>query len=228
MSALSDRVPLSVQDLSIAFPGVGVVVAIPSLSVVAGSTVAIAGPSGTGKTSLLHALAGLERPASGSVRWGDASLWMMPDRARERWRRERLGLVFQDMHLLLGLSALDNVLLPALFDQPRATPAQRTRAATLLDTLGIAAGRRDVAVMSRGERQRVALARALLRAPSILLADEPTASLDPAAARQVADLLLRAATERGATLIITTHDPALTERMGMRMHLSAGQLEQAA
>lgn len=132
------------------------------------------------------------------------------------------------MHLLLGLSALDNVLLPALFDQPRATPAQRTRAAALLDTLGIAAGRRDVAVMSRGERQRVALARALLRAPSILLADEPTASLDPATGRQVADLLLRAATERGATLIITTHDPALTERMGMRMRLSAGQLEQAA
>ena len=228
MSALSDRVPLTVQDLSIAFPGVGVVVAIPSFSVAAGSTVAIAGPSGTGKTSLLHALAGLERPASGSVRWGDASLWTMPDRARERWRRERLGLVFQDMHLLLGLSALDNVLLPALFDQPRATPAQRTRAAALLDTLGIAAGRRDVAVMSRGERQRVALARALLRAPSILLADEPTASLDPATGRLVADLLVRAATERGATLIITTHDPALTERMGMRMHVSAGQLEQAA
>ncbi len=228
MSALSDRVPLTVQDLSIAFPGVGVVVTIPRLDVAAGSTVAIAGPSGTGKTSLLHALAGLERPASGSVRWGDASLWTMPDRARERWRRERLGLVFQDMHLLLGLSALDNVLLPALFDQPRATPAQRTRAAALLDTLGITAGRRDVAVMSRGERQRVALARALLRAPSILLADEPTASLDPATGRLVADLLIQAATERGATLIITTHDPALTERMGMRMHVSAGQLEQAA
>ena len=228
MSTSSDRVSLSVHDLSIAYPGAGVVVTVPSLDVAAGSTVAIAGPSGTGKTSLLHALAGLERPASGSVRWGDASLWTMPDRARERWRRERLGLVFQDMHLLFGLSAMDNVLLPALFDQPRATPAQRTRAAALLDTLDIAAERRDVAVMSRGERQRVALARALLRAPATLLADEPTASLDPAAARQVADLLLRAATERGATLIITTHDPALTERMGIRMHLSAGQLERAA
>ena len=228
MSALSEPGSLSVQDLSIAYPGAGVVVTVPNLEVAAGSTVAIAGPSGTGKTSLLHALAGLERPTSGSVRWGDASLWTMPDRARERWRRERLGLVFQDMHLLLGLSALDNVLLPALFDQPRATPAQRTRAAALLDTLGIAAGRRDVAVMSRGERQRVALARALLRAPSILLADEPTASLDPATGRLVADLLVQAATERGATLIITTHDPALTERMGMRMHVSAGQLEQAA
>ncbi len=217
---------LAVRALTIAYPGVGPIVDVPVLKVAAGSTLAITGPSGTGKTSLLHALAGLERPSSGSVSWGDVSIWSMTDGARDGWRRQRIGLVFQDMHLLHGLSALDNVLLPALFDQARPTPAQRARGAKLLDTLDVGA-HADVAVMSRGERQRVALARALLREPAVLLADEPTASLDPVAGQQVATLLLRAAAEQGATLIVTTHDPALASRMGARMTLSGGRLEQA-
>ncbi len=216
------------RGLTIVYAGAGTVVNVPAWDVVAGSTVAIVGPSGTGKTSLLYVLAGLERPATGSITWGGAAPWSMPNRARDTWRRERLGLVFQDMYVLPGLSALDNVLLPAMFDRARPTAPQRTRAAALLDTLGVATGGRDVAVMSRGERQRVALARALLRSPPILLADEPTASLDPAAGRQVADLLLSCAAEQRATLIVTTHDPAIAERMGVRMRLGAGRLETVA
>jgi len=212
----------------IAYPGIGPVLTVPSLSLPAGSATAVEGPSGAGKSSLLHALAGIERPTQGSIRWGADDLWTLANPARDRWRRERLGLVFQDMHLLDGLSALDNVLLPLLFDHVRAPAALRDRAAALLDGLGVAASHRRVTVMSRGERQRVALARALLRNPAVLLADEPTASLDTAGAARVGELLLHAATDAGATLIVATHDVALLARLPSRLRLRAGQLEQVA
>lgn len=219
---------LDVEGLVIAYPGIGAVVSIEALSLTGGSATAIEGPSGAGKSSLLHALAGVERPAEGTVRWGAEDLWRLPDPARDGWRRKRLGLVFQDMHLLDGLSALDNVLLPLLFDHVRAPAALHDRALALLDGLGVAAPGRRAAVMSRGERQRVALARALLRRPAILLADEPTASLDRASAARVGALLLHAATEAGATLIVATHDPALLARLPRRLRLHAGRIEAAA
>ena len=219
---------LEVRDLVIAYPAIGPVLTVPSLSLPAGSATAVEGPSGAGKSSLLHALAGIERPTQGSIRWGVDDLWTLANPARDRWRRERLGLVFQDMHLLDGLSALDNVLLPLLFDHVRAPAALRDRAAELLDRLGVAALDRRVTVMSRGERQRVALARALLRNPAVLLADEPTASLDATTAARVGELLLHAAADAGATLIVATHDVALLARLPSRLRLRAGQLEQVA
>lgn len=219
---------LDVRDLVIAYPGVGPVLTVPSLSLPGGSAIAIEGASGAGKSSLLHALAGIERPIQGSIRWGAEDLWTLANPVRDRWRRERLGLVFQDMHLLDGLSALDNVLLPLLFDHARAPLAFRERAATLLDRLGVATLDRRVTVMSRGERQRVALARALLRNPAVLLADEPTASLDATAAARVGELLLHAATEAGATLLVATHDKALLALLPSRLRLHAGQLERIA
>lgn len=212
----------------IAFAGTGPVLAVPDLALLPGSATAIQGPSGAGKTSLLHALAGIECPSAGTVRWDGDDLWAMPGRARDRWRRARLGLVFQDMHLLPGLSALDNVLLPALFDHARIPDALRTRGLELLDGLGVPDPGRRAAVLSRGERQRVALARALLRQPAILLADEPTASLDAAAGREVGTLLMDAAAAGGATLLVATHDPALLERLPHRLRLDAGHLEVAA
>ncbi len=216
---------LEVRGLVIDYPGVGPVLTVPSLSLPGGSATAIEGASGAGKSSLLHALAGIERPTQGSVRWGADDLWTLANPTRDRWRRERLGLVFQDMHLLDGLSAFDNVLLPLLFDHARAPAALRERAAALLNRLGVTALDRRVTVMSRGERQRVALARALLRNPAMLLADEPTASLDATAAARVGELLLLAATEAGATLIVATHDKALLARLPNRLRLHAGQLE---
>ncbi len=216
---------LTVQDLVIAFPGAGPVLSVPALALPPGSATAVEGPSGAGKTSLLHALAGIERPSAGHVRWDGDDLWAMSGPARDRWRRKRLGLVFQDMHLLPGLSALDNVLLPVSFDHARIPPALRARARTLLDGLGIADSARRAAVLSRGERQRVALARALLHQPTVLLADEPTASLDAAAAHAVGTLLLDAAAAGGATLLVTTHDPALLARLPRSLRLHAGRLE---
>lgn len=217
---------LRIEGLVIAFPGAAPVLNVASLDIAAGGMVAIEGPSGAGKSSLLHAIAGIERPAGGMVWWDRSDLWDMPDAARERWRRERLGLVFQDMHLLDGLSALDNVLLPLLFDHARAPSPLRDRAIDLLDGLNVPDPGRRAAVLSRGERQRVAMARALLRRPTILLADEPTASLDPVAGARVGELLIRAATEAMATLIVATHDPALLARLPRRLRLRAGGIEE--
>ncbi len=217
---------LRADNLVLAFPGAGPILTVPELALAAGSATALEGPSGAGKTSLLHALAGIERPAQGSVCWDGDDIWSLPRPALDRWRRERLGLVFQDMHLLDGLSALDNVLLPLLFDHARAPAPMRERAGALLDRLGVAGPLRAVSVMSRGERQRVALARALLRRPAIVLADEPTASLDRVAGAAVGSLLIEAASETGATLVIATHDPSLLERLP-RLRLVAGRVEHA-
>ena len=215
---------LGVEGLRIAYSGAGTVMEVPGLSLESGAVAAIAGPSGAGKSSLLHVLAGIERPAAGWVLWDGLDVWTLPGAARDRWRRERVGLVFQDMHLLDGLSARDNVLLPTLFAHRRPPAALRERADRLLDSLGLHDGQRRTAVMSRGERQRVALARALLRDPAVLLADEPTASLDAAAAAMVADLLLDAAARSGATLLVATHDPALLDRLPRHLRLQAGRI----
>ena len=215
---------LVVEGLRIAYPGAGLVVELPLLHLPSGTVAAIAGPSGAGKSSLLHVLAGIERPAAGRVLWEGVDIWALAPAARDCWRRERVGLVFQDMHLLDGLSARDNVLLPTLFDHRRPPAALEERAGVLLHTLGIPDGSRRAVVMSRGERQRVALARALLRSPAVLLADEPTASLDSAAAAGVGATLLDAAAEAGATLLVATHDPALLARLPRHLRLHAGQV----
>ena len=215
---------LTLRGLEIAFPGIGPVVSVPELTLADGALIAIEGPSGAGKTSLLHALAGLEAPTRGEVVWDDISIWALPRAARERWRRTRIGLVFQDIHLIDGLSALENVLLPLNFDHLRPPPALRDRARGVLDELGLAQPGRSVAVMSRGERQRVALARALLRRPALLFADEPTASLDRRAGDEVGRLLFEQAAASGATLVVVSHDPALLAHATTRLRLEAGTL----
>ncbi|WP_159995902.1 ATP-binding cassette domain-containing protein [Roseomonas sp. 18066] len=196
-----------------------------SLDLPAGAALALTGPSGSGKTSLLHALAGLALPAGGSIRWGEVTLSALGEAARDSWRRDHLGLVFQDFFLIGGLTALENVLVPAWFDHARAPAALRDRAAALLARAGIQAPGTRIEAMSRGERQRVALARALLRAPAVLIADEPTASLDAASGAAAAELLLEVARESGATLLLATHDLALAARLPHRATLVEGRLE---
>lgn len=218
---------LEITELQIAFPGVGPVLTIPGFHLAGGTAVAIEGPSGAGKTSLLHALAGLERPGRGEVRWGEVPIWSLSRAERDRWRREALGLVFQDIHLVDGLSAIENVTLPLLFDHVRVPTGLRERAGALLDQLGLGSPDRPITVMSRGERQRVALARALLRGPTLILADEPTASLDRRSAEEVAGLMLDAVAASGATLVVTSHDPALLARAPTRLRLEAGLLQPA-
>ena len=197
----------------------GRILDIPALDIPAGSRCGISGASGSGKTTLLHVLAGLLRPSSGRVIWGGTCLSEFSETARDRWRYDNVGLVFQDFQLVPELSAEANVLLPAGFF--RQAGSHRDAARALLVEVGVPAQRR-AALLSRGEQQRVAIARAILRAPSLLLADEPTASLDAANAELVSDLLIRSA--RAATLIVVTHDPALLARMHRVIRLDQGRV----
>ncbi|MFN3672092.1 MAG: ATP-binding cassette domain-containing protein, partial [Bosea sp. (in: a-proteobacteria)] len=141
--------------------------------------------------------------------------------ARDAFRARHIGLVLQDFHLFPGLSAFENVVLPVRLSR-RLQAAEAERARALLDIARIARPQQPIETMSRGEMQRVAVARALLSRPGIIVADEPTASLDRSAGADVAEMLLRLAAEHGATLIVVTHDPALSERLGRHIRLDGG------
>jgi putative ABC transport system ATP-binding protein len=189
-----------------------------------GAVVGITGPSGSGKTSLLYTLTGIEKPERGAIRWGDVDITQLPERGRDKWRRENIGFVFQDFHLIPGMSPLMNVLLPSTFDGFFIGPAMRRRAHDLLELVKAPSARTSVAMLSRGEQQRVGIARALLNRPGLIAADEPTASLDAESGRIVIDLLLGQAAATGATLLIVTHDPALLARLKRVYHLRGGRL----
>jgi putative ABC transport system ATP-binding protein len=207
---------LEVRDLSVAFADLGgsarMVLDIPAFAIAGGTQVALCGPSGSGKTTLLNLLAGLQRPHRGTVRWAAVDVTALGQHALDRWRRESVGLVFQQFHLFPGLSALENVLLPLRFDRWTLGPDAKRRASELLDRVGVAP-QGDPRTLSRGELQRVAVARALLRVPAIVLADEPTASLDVRTGHALAELLCTLCRDAGTTLVIATHDRALADRL---------------
>jgi len=216
---------LEARDIRLDYPMLTApVLDIPSLSIAAGEQVAITGPSGSGKTSLAYVLTGIERAGRGEIRWGDLDLAGLPERERDRWRRHHVGFVFQDFHLVPGLDALSNVLVTCWFERLRAPGGLLERARALLDRFGVPRAKRDVLTMSRGEQQRVAIARALLHRPALLVADEPTASLDSGNGAQVIDLLSDAAVDGGSTLIVVTHDPAFIARLPRVLRLEGGRL----
>jgi putative ABC transport system ATP-binding protein len=183
-----------------------------SLAVAPGAVVAVTGPSGAGKTTLLHAAAGLLRPDAGSVRWGALEVSSLSETARDRWRRDCVGLVLQDFQLFAELGVLENILLPVRFDHWRASTAMTERAGRLAARVGLDGRAVRAAALSRGEQQRVALARALMRQPRLILADEPTASLDADNGARVIDLLLDCAREEQASILVASHDERLIAR----------------
>jgi ABC-type lipoprotein export system ATPase subunit len=178
--------------------------AIPELSIASGEKVLISGPSGRGKTTLLHLIAGLLIPDQGVVRVGGLELARLPEASRAQFRREKMGLIFQRLNLLEHLTAGENVRLGA-------TNASRDQARDSLSRVGLS-GREDArsSVLSLGEQQRVAVARVLTSKPQILLADEPTSSLDEENADRILDLLFQAS--EGATLLLVSHDRRLSAR----------------
>ena len=185
------------------------------LQVAAGEAVAIMGPSGSGKSTLLNLVAGLDRPTRGAVTVGGERIDGLTETAVARFRRQRIGMIFQFFNLLDDLTVLDNVLLPAQLAGVRRGDA-RARADELLTALRISAHAHAYpARLSGGERQRVAIARALVNRPALLLADEPTGALDTEAGDQIGDVLLDL-NRAGQTLLLVTHNPELASRYASR------------
>jgi putative ABC transport system ATP-binding protein len=189
-----------------------------------GTVVGITGASGAGKTTLLHAIAGLLMPKAGSVSWGGLDVTALPEAARDRWRRDTIGLVFQDFQLLPELGVIENLLLPIRFDHWRTPRAMVERATMLAARVGLAERAARAATLSRGEQQRLAIARALMRRPGLILADEPTASLDADNANRVGALLIDCARESDASIVLVCHDAALLARAQRRYRLKDGKL----
>ncbi|HVO90070.1 MAG TPA: ATP-binding cassette domain-containing protein [Casimicrobiaceae bacterium] len=192
-------------------------------TVEAGARVAVCGPSGSGKTSLLSTLAGIDRFPTGRVRWGDVDVQKLSSAAADRWRHTNIGFVFQHFYLFPGLSALENVIVTTHFDRFQADKMIVERARALLDRVGVADQRR-IESLSRGEMQRVAVARAVVHRPAIVLADEPTASLDRDNANRIGTLLNELCRQFGTTLIVATHDSVLAQSMDARFDLAQGEL----
>jgi putative ABC transport system ATP-binding protein len=213
--ALSKRVADAAGELTI-LDGV-------DLCVRAGETLAIVGASGSGKSTLLGLLAGLDTPTAGSISLDGSDLSCMDEDGRATFRQRHLGFVFQSFQLLPHFTALENVMLPL---ELRGERNARDRAARMLERVGLSARLRHYPkYLSGGEQQRVALARAFVTQPPLLLADEPTGSLDAASGEAVIDLMFELNRERGSTLVLVTHDRGVAARCGRTVSMNAGRLQ---
>ncbi len=193
-----------------------------TLAIAAGETVGLVGPSGSGKTSLLMITAGLERPTRGAIAVAGTDLAGLDEDALALFRRENIGIVFQNFHLIPTMTALENVALPL---ELSSAGDALTRAEAALQAVGL--GRRlghYPAELSGGEEQRVAVARAFVAGPRLLLADEPTGNLDRKTGETVIGLLFDLAAAHGTTLVLVTHEQALVVRCGRLLRLEDGRL----
>jgi putative ABC transport system ATP-binding protein len=192
------------------------------LDVAAGEAVGVTGRSGSGKTSLLMVLAGLEQASAGSVRVAGHELGRMNEDALARLRRDTIGIVFQSFHLIPTMTAYENVAVPLELAGNRHAKARATES---LEEVGLAHRLTHLpGQLSGGEQQRVALARAFAPAPRLLLADEPTGNLDQATGQEVVDLLFELRERTGTTLLLVTHDHDLAARCGRLVRLADGRV----
>ena len=186
-------------------------------------SVAIVGASGSGKSTLLSIIAGLDTPTSGSVRLAGIDLFSLDEDARAAVRAQHVGFVFQSFQLLGNLSAIENVMLPL---ELQGRNDARARATEMLERVGLGNRLRHYPrVLSGGEQQRVALARAFIVRPALLLADEPTGSLDFATGERVMELMFELNRESATTLVLVTHDRAVAARCDRQLRIEAGRVE---
>jgi len=196
-----------------------------SLRVARGEVVAVVGPSGSGKSTLLFLLAGLDRPDAGTISVAGTDWQALGGAARARFRRRTCGFVAQGMALLPQATAAENVEVPLVLDG--VAPAERTeRVAAAIERVGLEAEARKLPdQLSGGQQQRVAIARALVTGPAVVLADEPTGNLDSATGQAIVRLLLDAAAERGAAVVLVTHDPAISAHADRVVALHSGRID---
>ncbi len=220
---------LQVKNVSIEFPtrcDPLVVLRDASLDLSAGENVAILGPSGTGKSTLLHIIGTLDQPTAGSVTLGGKSPFELNEAELARFRNQNIGFIFQEHHLLPQLSVFENVLIPTIADG-RSGDDKVQRARELLARVGLTE-RLDhrPAELSGGERQRVAVARSLINSPQLLLADEPTGSLDRTNATAIGKLLLDLQEQEQTMLVVVTHSVELAQLLQRRLELDNGALKE--
>ena len=225
MTEAADAVPLVLENVSLTLPSAaGPVEILRGLDVTvrSGERVALVGPSGSGKPSLIAVAAGLEQPTGGRVLLFGQDLSRVDEDGRARLRRGRVSLVFQSFHLLPNMTAAENVAAP--LEIARVSGAPET-AKAWLDRVGLSArGSHYPHQLSGGEQQRVALARALASRPALLFADEPTGNLDAANAAKVADMMFELVAETGAALVLVTHDETLAARADRAVRLRDGKV----
>ena len=185
-------------------------------------TLAVVGASGSGKSTLLGLLAGLDTPSSGKVLLDGTDIFALDEDGRAAFRMAKLGFVFQSFQLLAHLNAVENVMLPL---ELRGDGAAREKAEAMLGRVGLSSRLKHYPkYLSGGEQQRVALARAFVTEPPLLFADEPTGSLDAATGESIIQLMFELNRERGSTLVLVTHDPAMAARCGRTIPIAAGRL----
>lgn len=201
------------------------ILSIDDLSIQEGEVLGLRGASGSGKSTFLKIISGIVTPQQGRVAWGDLCLNAQSESARDDWRGKNCGFLFQDFRLFGGLSALENVLLPLTF-RGKITPRDRVRAEKMLQGYGVPA-QTLAAYLSRGEMQRTALVRVLISSPKVILADEPTASLDFSNAMRVMDALIDAAFHLKATLLVVTHDSQMLKRFHRVLTIENGTIRGA-
>jgi putative ABC transport system ATP-binding protein len=196
-----------------------------TLRVVRGEVVAVVGPSGSGKSTLLFLLAGLDRPDEGTVKIDGTDWDTLSGSDRARFRRANCGFVVQGMALLPQATAAENVEVPLMLDGVE-LGERAARVAKALERVGLGSeGRKLPDQLSGGQQQRVAIARALVMEPSLVLADEPTGNLDSVTGQAITQLLLAAAAERGAAVVLVTHDPAVAVHADRTVELHSGRAE---
>lgn len=217
---------IAVQHLSMRLTAAGRPVTIlddVSLEIPSKQTVAVMGPSGSGKSTLLGLMAGLDRPTAGSIRLNGTEITSLSESQMARFRRAKIGYIFQSFHLIPTLTALENVLVPL---ELAGNVAAKEEANEILQTVGLGHRVHHYPVqLSGGEQQRVAVARAFACRPPILLADEPTGNLDSLTGRHIMDLVLALHRDYGTTLVLVTHDRGIATLMHRVIALRDGRIE---